>query len=548
MKAKLFILLFLSLTLLVGFDQATKIEEYIITFHDEIDEEVLNHEDMEIIERFELFPGVVVQTSSDQIEQLISHSSILNVESNIQLTSSSDSKNWGINHLNIPQSWDSGFSGKGVKVAVIDSGIATNHSALNVAGGVSMVNYTRSFNDDFGHGTHAAGIIASTAKEAPGVAQGVQLFAVKTLDQNGIGRLNDTIRGIEWSVNNGMDIINLSLGTDESQTALRAAVDEAHERGLIIVAAAGNKNSNFSTPMDVQYPARYGSVIAVSALDRNNTIARFSATGSAIEFSAPGVDIYSTYVNNKFTRMDGTSMSSPFVAGILALYKEAYPNASNIEIRRLARSSALDLGAKGRDELFGFGLIQPPIKAASTDPTLHTFRDVSAKSWAAEHVSYLYERNIITGYDNNQFFRPQENVRRGQAVAMIGRSSNWNGTQRQTSFPDVKTDYFASGYVVEATRRGVISGFPDSTFRPNAFMTRGQMVKIIGKAYNLEGDYVKTFIDVSSTTTGAEALPILVELGIIGGYPDGTFRPNQSISRVQYAAIMARLLNEDLRL
>ncbi|MCL7746779.1 S8 family peptidase [Halalkalibacter alkaliphilus] len=549
MKAKPFILLMLSLVLLLGLDHAKEVEEYIITFNDHIDEAVLENAHIEIIESFDLFPGVVVQTSRDQLDQLILHSSIHTVEPNIQLTStSSSSKNWGIEHLNIPQSWDSGYSGKGVKIAVIDSGIATNHSALKVTGGVSMVNYTNSYNDDFGHGTHAAGIIASTASKAPGVAQGVQLYAVKTLDRNGMGRLNDTIRGIEWAVNNGMDIINLSLGTDESHTALRSAVDEAHERGVIIVAAAGNKHSNFDKPMPVQYPARYGSVIAVSALDKNNKIARFSATGAAIELTAPGVDIYSTYLNNGYTHMDGTSMSSPFVAGVIALYKEAYPNASNIEIRRLVRNNALDLGAQGRDELFGFGLVQPPIKKGSTDPTLHSFKDVSINSWAAEHISYLFERNIITGYDNNQYFKPLDNVRRGQAVAMIGRSSNWDGTQRSTKFPDVRQDYFASGYVLEAINRGVISGYSDGTFGPNNFMTRGQMVKIIGKAYNLEGDYENTFSDVSETTTGAEALPILVELGIVGGYPDGTFQPNKPISRMQFAVIMARLLNEELRL
>ncbi|MFC0469984.1 S8 family serine peptidase [Halalkalibacter kiskunsagensis] len=550
MKVKHSLILFLSFFLLLGMDHNENQDEFIITFDEEVDVSLLEELGYEIIEQFELFPGVVVRAPETEQDQLSAQStSDFTVEPNIQMISvASYGKNWGIDHLTIPKSWESGYSGKGVKVAVIDSGIATNHSALTVAGGISMLDYTSSYNDDFGHGTHAAGIIASSSKDAPGVAQGIELYAVKTLDKNGTGPLDKTIHGIEWAVKQGVDIINLSLGSDSPSPALKAAVDQAHERGVLIVGAAGNKKNNYDRPMDVQYPARYGSVIAVSAIDQNNNLARFSASGPAIELTAPGVQIYSTYLNNGFRNDSGTSMSTPFVTGVLALYKEAFPSASNLEIRRMAQTSALDLGSKGRDHLYGFGLVQPPIKQSTGESPVHSFIDVNPKAAFAEHINYLFSRGIITGYENNQYFKPGDQVRRGQAVAMIGRSLNWNSTQTDTDYSDVTSDYFASGYIVRATDRLILSGFSDGTFRPNTPITRGQMAKIIGNAYNLDSEFEEVFPDVHKDTTGSEAISLLVELGVVGGFSDGTFGPGKPLTRTQFAAIMARLLNEDLRL
>ncbi|WP_332698818.1 S8 family peptidase [Halalkalibacter lacteus] len=555
MKLQHSLILLLSFFLLLGMDHNENQDEFIITFEEEVNESLLEELGYEIVEQFELFPGVVVRSIDSDVDKIsvLSAQAAANftVEENAQIISvASSNKNWGIDHLNIPKSWESGYTGKGVKVAIVDSGISTSHTSLNVAGGRNFEKGAESsnYNDDFGHGTHTAGIIASTASEASGVAQGIELYAVKTLDKNGYGDLMDTIKGIEWAVKQGVDIINLSLGTDNPSTALKAAVDQAHERGVLIVGAAGNKKNNYDTPMNVQYPARYGSVIAVSAVDQNNNLARFSASGSAIELTAPGVKIYSTYLNNGFQNDSGTSMSTPFVTGVLALYKEAFPSASNLEIRRMVQTSALDLGSKGRDQKYGFGLVQPPIKQSTGDVPVHSFKDVNPQASFAEHINYLFSRNIITGYDDNQYFKPKDSVRRGQAVAMIGRSLIWNAPKSETGYSDVKSDYFASGYIARATERNILSGFSDGTFRPNAPITRGQMAKIIGNAYNLEREYENVFPDVNDKTTGAEAIPLLVELGVVGGFSDGTFRPSDPLTRTQFAAIMARLLNEGLRL
>ncbi len=652
----LFVLLFFFQVSNVFASEST---EYILIFDEEIDYELLHSlESIDVVEEFTFFPGVVIVTDDRSVETIRSWPTVSSIEENQELiVESSTYANWGISHLAIPSSWNLGYTGKGVKVAVVDSGIAP-HPALTIRGGVSMVDYTTSYFDDNGHGTHSAGIIAANQASSHhlGVAYDVDLYSVKTLDSSGNGRLNDTIRGIEWAIKENMDIINLSLGTSTPSSALKSVVDYAYEQGIIVVAAAGNKSKNTATPMPVEYPAKYGSVVAVSAVDNRNRIASFSATGPEIEFSAPGVSISSTYLNNRFASLSGTSMATPFVAGVFALYREAYPHLNGKEIRKLAQRDAFPL-TSSRDERYGYGLIQPPTKielsvprslrgttistnsddsalyslqwshqqadrvaayqvyrngqliatvrdlyfeetlipgdyvytltAVSKDGTeskkssslsvlipktevepepvpepsepepepkpeptpeeLIHFSDVGESFWAGPHISYLASNRIVSGYADGSF-KPSAPVRRGQAVAMIARALNWDTTQMETNFSDVDKEYFASGDIAHAIELGIISGFPDGTFKPNAPITRAQMAAILGKAFSLGTDSTIVFEDVTTSTTGYREINQLAKLGIVTGYDDGRFyQPSQTLTRAQFSVILSRVLNVDLR-
>lgn len=148
---------------------------------------------------------------------------------------------------------------------------------------------------------------------------------------------------------------------------LEDTVNRAYNSGVLVVSAAGNSGNVNGTGDNVEFPARFESVIAVSAIGNNNQRAPFSATGPAVEITAPGVDILSTYLGNTYKRENGTSMAAPFVSANLALLKEAYPHLSHVELRRMLQESALDLGTPGRGSLFGYGLIQAPIHALSAD-------------------------------------------------------------------------------------------------------------------------------------------------------------------------------------
>jgi subtilisin len=223
---------------------------------------------------------------------------------------------WGIKRVNAYNAWDYS-TGKNVKVAVIDTGIDYNHIDLasNYAGGYNAVNASKPPLDDQGHGTHVAGTIAAVKdlKGVVGVAPNVKLYAVKVLDSNGSGQYSWIIDGIQWAVNNKMNVVNMSLGGPSGSDALKAAIDAAYKAGVVVVCAAGNDGGA------VNYPAKYPGAIAVSALDSSDKIASFSSRGSEIAFIAPGVSVYSTYKGGVYKTLSGTSMASPHVAGLAAL-------------------------------------------------------------------------------------------------------------------------------------------------------------------------------------------------------------------------------------
>ncbi len=268
---------------------------------------------------------------------------------------------WGVRQINAPNAW-SHTTGAGIKVAVIDTGIAS-HPDLTVVGGVSLIG--TSYADDNGHGTHVAGIIAAknNTEGVVGVAPAAELYAVKVLDRRGSGSVSNVVAGIDWAITNHMDIINMSLGSPSYSLALDQVAQKAYDNGILLVAAAGNEGVADTTINNVGYPAKLSSVIAVAATDINNSRAYFSSTGLEVEVSAPGVNIKSTYLKNGYATMSGTSMATPMVAGDLALLKQANPNLNNIGIRDLLDNippdqRVIDLGTQGRDSVYGFGLIQ----------------------------------------------------------------------------------------------------------------------------------------------------------------------------------------------
>ncbi|MEU6415975.1 S8 family peptidase [Streptomyces spiralis] len=245
--------------------------------------------------------------------------------------------------IGAPALWQAGFDGKGVKVAVLDTGVDTTHPDLK--GRVSLQkNFSTSpdVTDHFGHGTHVAATIggAGVGNGAKGVAPGADLISGKVMDDTGYGRLSDIIAGIEWATAQHADIVNMSLGTsdpDDGTGPLSVAVDRATaEHGTLFVVAAGNSGQN-----TIGSPASAKNALTVGALNRDGSLAYFSSTGPRIgdhgvkpEISAPGVGIVAARaagtslgnpVDDLYTAMDGTSMASPHVAGAAALLKEAQP-------------------------------------------------------------------------------------------------------------------------------------------------------------------------------------------------------------------------------
>ncbi len=306
---------------------------------------------------FSIVPVVAAELPANAVQALSRHPLISYIEPDYEVFAVSQTIPWGIPHVRAPEAWTAGTEGAGIKVAVLDTGIGP-HTDLQVLGGWNTLDNNGNYNDGHGHGTHVAGSVAALDNNlgVVGVAPQAHLYAVKVLSDSGSGTTSSVVAGIEWAQNNGMKIVNMSLGASSGTTTLENACNNAYNAGLLLVAAAGNSGNLRGTGNNINYPARYNSVIAVAAIDKDNKRASFSSTGDQLELSAPGVSVYST-VPGGYVTYSGTSMASPHVAGVAALVWANNPELSNTELRNLLNETASDLGVTGRDQHFGFGLV-----------------------------------------------------------------------------------------------------------------------------------------------------------------------------------------------
>lgn len=267
------------------------------------------------------------------------------------------SNQWGLPKVKADLAWSVSHGLSSVKVAIVDTGIDSSHP--DISGKVqAAANCTTSSGctalsssvDDNGHGTHVAGIAAARTNNnlgVSGIGYDTSLISVKVLDSSGSGYYSWISNGIIWAADNGARVINMSLGGKSSSVTLQNSVDYAWNKGLVIAAAAGNSNSSKKF-----YPAYYSNVIAVAATDSTDKKASFSNYGSWVDVAAPGVSIYSTYKGG-YDYLSGTSMASPFVAGLAGLVFGYHPDWTNSQVRDKIQNSADKIPGTGSYWAFG---------------------------------------------------------------------------------------------------------------------------------------------------------------------------------------------------
>jgi subtilisin family serine protease len=261
---------------------------------------------------------------------------------------------WGPSKIGADHAWDTQKGNSSVLVAVIDTGVDWNHpdlAANYVPLGYDWVNNDTDPMDDHGHGTHCAGIIAATLNNSVGIAglAQVRIMAEKGLDKYGEGNEADLAKAIIHAVDQGAGILSNSWGGYEESALLHDAVKYAYEKGVLIIAAAGNDAWDIKA-----FPAGYDEVVAVTATDASDNPASFTNFGDWVELAAPGVHIYSTVYNDSYAYMSGTSMACPHVSGVAALAWSQFPNATRDWVRHWLRYTADDLGNPGFDVYFGY--------------------------------------------------------------------------------------------------------------------------------------------------------------------------------------------------
>jgi type VII secretion-associated serine protease mycosin len=285
------------------------------------------------------------------------------VELDTRVTASGDpyeSQQWGLAKGGFVSAWSTG-SGAGVTVAVVDTGVRKTHQDLAgaVLPGVDLVTGSGDgSNDQNGHGTHVAGIIAARRNGVGGAggAQGAKILPIRVLDANGSGYTSDVAEGIIYAADHGARVVNLSLGGPDPSAAMQTAIQYANSKGAVVLAAAGN---NAQTGNPTMYPAAYPEAIAVAATDTANNRASFSNYGSYVDIAAPGVNILSAWGSgdSQYAWASGTSMATPFAASVAALIVARTPSLSASQVAARIKATATDIGAGGVDTSFGYGLI-----------------------------------------------------------------------------------------------------------------------------------------------------------------------------------------------
>jgi thermitase len=271
--------------------------------------------------------------------------------------------------IDAPEGWDlAGLAAfpntGGVKVGIVDTGIDTTHPdlagkavgcATSYNTGLTIINGV--CHDDNGHGSHVSGTISANTNNAQGVA-GVAfnspIVMCKALaTAAGTGLTSDIANCINWTRQQGVKVISMSLGGGDNAT-LKSAIQTAYNNGngVLLVAAAGNDGN-----ATLNYPAAYAEVVSVAATDNKDKRASFSNANSDVEVAAPGVDVESTYTGGLYMSLSGTSMATPHVAGVAAVIADLNPTANAATLRSKLGAAVDDLGTAGRDSNFGFGRV-----------------------------------------------------------------------------------------------------------------------------------------------------------------------------------------------
>ncbi len=348
-----------------------------------------------------LLPVVRARIPQQALDNLKRSPGVVSVDRNHKLSTSTQSTSWGVERIGGREAAeavnDSAMSR--VQVAVIDTGIDYDHPDLdgNIAWGVNTVGPNsptsgkQAADDDNGHGTFAAGVIAAedNNRGVVGVAPNARLYSIKSLNDSGTGTVMDIIEGIDRAMKgpdgergtaDDADVISMSFGTPDNNQAIEKAIEKASQ-SAVLIASAGNGGDGDTSTNEVWYPAKYDEVIAVAATNQRDETTQWSAEGSQVELAAPGYDVLSTRIGG-YGRSSGTSFAAPHVSGTAALLigqdlADGERDQTDATIRATLRDTAKDIESAGIDRRSGYGLVRADSavgvadeSASNTAPTI----------------------------------------------------------------------------------------------------------------------------------------------------------------------------------
>lgn len=271
---------------------------------------------------------------------------------NLSSLSNKEITDWGVRKINAPSMWSHGYTGKNIKIAILDTGIDFSHPDLkaSIQEGFNAIDPEKPPRDDNGHGSLVAGIISATHNQIgiKGIAPSSEIYPVKVLDKFGEGTIEAVISGLNWCISKNIRLINMSFSLQNDNKELRDTIQKAIDAGIIIIASGSN-----STGGIVGYPATYHNVISVTSVNKRLKVGKTSPTGK-IDFAVPGVDIISTGLFGSYKKVTGTSFAAPHLTGIIALLLSKEHNATQPSIIEDLKKLSLSLGD---DKWYGNGIV-----------------------------------------------------------------------------------------------------------------------------------------------------------------------------------------------
>jgi len=428
------------------------------------------------------------------------------------------------------------YDGSGVMVAVLDTSMALGHEdpeGVFVAGYDAIANSVYAPTSwqvaDADHGTHVVGIIAARPGNGlgtVGVAPGVQIMPVRVLRPSG-GLVSDVVQGMLWAMDNGADVMSLSLGTSTLSVSMQVAVEEAETRGIVVVAAAGNGGEGGSP---LRYPAAYQSVVSVAAVGPSGEHWSHSTRATTVHVAAPGVAVMSTggLAVDDYGYLSGTSMATPHVSGVVAQMLQAHPGLAPSTVRSILASTADDLGTPGFGDETGFGLLDPDSAVAGAlgalpKPLLALADEGNTLTWDSGQQFWvtgfeLYENETLLGTYGVGSGSRSVGLASGVPTSLSGQTVGLEGaSSERTYLSGAPVGFSAAGDVDSA--QVIFGGTGEVSVTSYVVLRDGAVVAVLPAAGTMAHTFTDTSV-IAGTSHTYGVVPVLV--GGHGGEPSPT--------------------------
>ena len=470
------------------------------------------------------------------------------------------SDQWSISNLGVTTAWDAGYNGKGVKIAVVDSGVNSSHedfATTSFAKGYNVMTGSSDVTDENGHGTFVSGVLAAARNNGLGVAgfcTDVTIVPIKCFGKSAETSAAYIIEAIYAAVNTyDCDVINLSLGTDADMASMKTAVEYATGKGVLVVAAVGNKGTS-----ELSYPAAYDCVIGVGSIDQNGLVPSFSEKNKSVFVVAPGVSIVSldNENNSGYDRGSGTSYSTPFVSVAAAILKQYAPSATVANFKTILRNSSIDGGVSGYDTSYGYGKLNisnfvATMQNSSIGEIGTIFPDVDGH-WAEKYIEFCVNNRLFTGVTTSSF-EPETIMNRAMFVTVLSRMSGETISGYQNKFFDVPSSEWYAQACSWGAATGLVSGTGNGMFDPLGAVTREQMAVFLYRYavyYGLtdgssNASSLSVFSDAGNISEWARyEMAWAVGNGLLTGRTASTICPKESAARCEVATLISRFADK----